>query len=145
MRRGYLVVRRIAGARNIDQAVLVANPPERDRLLASAGRLLATIHLAGFSHRDFKAGNVVADPEGKLWIVDFDGIKPATHVSPARRAAELERLVRDLRVRGGVDSDGVQAVSRAYLEELDRKGLGKGEVQATRVACAHQLGTGNGA
>ena len=121
--RGYLVVRRLQNARNIDIAVKEATLEERRRLLEASGRLVARLHAGGFSHRDLKAGNVMADQEGDLWLVDLDGVRTASELGAQRRGHELGRLLRDLRDRAGISEEEQSVLLAAYLERARRRGF----------------------
>ena len=65
-----------------------------------AGRLVAGFHRAGLDHADLNAHNLLFDPAGKGWLIDFDKGElriPAT----AWRERNLKRLRRSLlKLRG---------------------------------------------
>jgi 3-deoxy-D-manno-octulosonic acid kinase len=73
----------------------------------SAGRLLARFHRAGLDHADLNADNLLFDPFGKGWLIDFDKSSmriPAT----GWRDANLMRLRRSLlKLRGTRDEAAV--------------------------------------
>jgi 3-deoxy-D-manno-octulosonic acid kinase len=73
----------------------------------SAGRLLARFHRAGLDHADLNADNLLFDPFGKGWLIDFDKSSlriPATgwrESNPARLRRSL------LKLRGARDEAAV--------------------------------------
>ena len=65
------------------------------RLMARLGRLLAGLHGAGVEHTDLHAGNVLVDPLGRAWLIDFHGARC--------RQQRLEHLRTAWRPRRGPD------------------------------------------
>jgi hypothetical protein len=76
-------------------------------LVRGAARTLARAHVAGLAHRDLHPGNLVAQPDGRTWIVDLRGarIGRGFDAGTARRdlvglaSAVRERVSKSLRAR----------------------------------------------
>ena len=80
--------------------------------------MVARFHREGLDHADLNAHNVLFDPAGKGWMIDFDRCRmhiPAT----AWRERNLQRLLRSLYKiggesrRGSIDA-GFAQLRRAY-------------------------------
>ena len=91
-----ILVERLQGVRSLAQ--LVEEPAQAP--WEQAGRLVAGFHRAGLDHADLNAHNLLFDPAGKGWLIDFDKGElriPAT----AWRERNLKRLRRSLlKLRG---------------------------------------------
>lgn len=82
------------------------------------GRLISRFHREGLDHADLNAHNILLDPAGKCWLIDFDrGVLriPAT----SWRERNLARLLRSLlKIRGERSVDAVyrdfERLRRAY-------------------------------
>lgn len=79
-------IRAVPGARTVLECLTPAGPPG---LMASAGRLLASLHTAGLDQPDLHAGNALVDGAGALWAIDFHAAELGTEVG-------LGVLLRDL-------------------------------------------------
>lgn len=88
--RSYLLMEEIAEAADLGK-VLQAGPPDR-KLIREAAELVARLHETGFSHRDLKEGNLVRAGNGRLYLLDLDGLSFHEEVAEARAAADLHRL-----------------------------------------------------
>ena len=69
-----------------------------------AGLLVARFHRAGLDHADLNAHNLLFDPQGSGWVIDFDRSQlriPAT----AWREGNLRRLQRSLRKQRAARSE----------------------------------------
>ncbi|MDH5834725.1 3-deoxy-D-manno-octulosonic acid kinase [Luteimonas kalidii] len=104
--RAWIIVERLEGVRSL--ASLVEAEPEEAPWEAS-GRLVARFHREGLDHADLNAHNVLFDPAGKGWMIDFDRSRlhiPAT----AWRERNLQRLLRSLhKVAGDARREAVEA------------------------------------
>jgi hypothetical protein len=104
--------------------------------LARLGRLVGRMHRLGFSHRDLKAGNVLAvgGAAAAPVLADLDGLRSRGTVAPARRAKDLARLLRTAREDCGCTkadwvrllaayarAAGEPAALRALAAETDRR------------------------
>lgn len=56
--------------------------------------LVARLHNAGFSHRDLKQDNLLFDPEGRLFLIDLEGLEYLESVPVEKALANLSRLLR---------------------------------------------------
>ncbi len=75
-------------------------------------RAIYTMHEQGVWHADLNAYNVLLDPEGRAWLIDFDKARRTT-LSLERRSANLLRLRRSL-----AKVVGVRGIS--WWDELNR-------------------------
>ncbi len=95
--RAALLMERLPEVRSLADRFQVAGS---DAPLEEAGRLIARFHRAGLDHADLNAHNILFDPQGRGWLIDFDrGVLriPATRW----REANLSRLRRSLiKLRG---------------------------------------------
>jgi glycosyltransferase 2 family protein len=94
---GLLVQRMIPGRslEELDPAAVA------DDTLLAAWAEVARLHQAGIAHGDLGRHSVVADEDGRPWLVDFDH---ASAVAPERlRQADLVELLVSLAVRFGPD------------------------------------------
>jgi membrane-associated phospholipid phosphatase/tRNA A-37 threonylcarbamoyl transferase component Bud32 len=64
---GLLVERRVDG-----RTFTEAGGEVGDALLADAWRQVARLHQAGIAHQDLTGDNLLADEQGRAWLVDFD-------------------------------------------------------------------------
>jgi tRNA A-37 threonylcarbamoyl transferase component Bud32 len=85
--RCYLVMEAIPGA--VDLGHWPGDPRHAAR---SAAGLIARLHNEGFSHRDLKESNLVFDANGKLFLIDLDGLTFLKEVPIRRAAMDLARL-----------------------------------------------------
>lgn len=60
-------------------------------LMEQAARLVKRLHDEGWVHGDFKFGNLLSSAEGKLYLLDVEGVRPAR--SDQRRARDLARFL----------------------------------------------------
>ena len=103
--RAALLMERLDGVRSLSDHAQVAG---RGAPWEAAGRLIARFHRAGLDHADLNAHNILFDPAGQGWLIDFDrgAIRiPAT----GWRERNLKRLLRSLlKLRGARSVDEVQ-------------------------------------
>ena len=95
--RAAIMLERLDGARTFAACVsedAAAAPWE------AAGRLVARFHRAGLDHADLNADNLLFDPEGDGWLIDFDRGRLRKPGSTWRQN-NLARLLRSLqKLRG---------------------------------------------
>jgi len=66
-----------------------ASTIDQRRLAGRLGRLLAQLHAAGLDHTDLHASNVLIDPSGEPWMIDF-------HQARLRRRLGSEAILRQM-------------------------------------------------
>lgn len=92
--RADILVERIPGAK--DAAALMHHTRALDGIeWQTLGRAVRRLHEAQVDHTDLNCHNLMLDPAGRAWIVDFDkcGFRPGD----AWKAGNLARLLRSLR------------------------------------------------
>jgi 3-deoxy-D-manno-octulosonic acid kinase len=87
-----LITVRIIGARSLSE-LLVAGAMD-DARWAAIGRCLRRFHDMGVHHADLNAQNILLDPDGKVWVLDFDRGRERSPGDWRERA--LGRLARSL-------------------------------------------------
>lgn len=87
-----LITERIVGARSLSE--LLAAGAMDDVRWAAIGRCLRRFHDAGVHHPDLNAQNILLDPAGKVWLLDFD--RGRVRAPGAWRERALLRLARSL-------------------------------------------------
>ncbi len=95
--RADILTKRVESSRTLAE---ILQADSADPVLAeSIGRTIARFHAAGVHHADLNAHNILVDPTGDTWLIDFDRgelRKPAL----AWQQATLARLHRSLRKLG---------------------------------------------
>jgi 3-deoxy-D-manno-octulosonic acid kinase len=87
-----LITVRIVGARSLSE-MLVAGAMD-DARWAAIGRCLRRFHDMGVHHADLNAQNILIDPDGKVWVLDFD--RGRERAPGVWRERALGRLARSL-------------------------------------------------
>jgi len=72
-----------------------------DRLLAAVWAEVARLHSAGIAHRDLRGANVLVDPDGQPWLLDFGFAEAAA--SHRRLAGDVAELLASLTSLVGAD------------------------------------------
>ena len=96
-----LITERIPGARPLSE--LLAAGEMDDARWAAIGRCLRRFHDAGIQHADLNAQNILLDPQGGVWVLDFDRGRERKPGGWRERA--LRRLARSLAKIGGAGGD----------------------------------------
>jgi tRNA A-37 threonylcarbamoyl transferase component Bud32 len=67
-----------------------------DRLpvIRRIGRLIGSLHRAGFMHRDLKPTNLLVTPDGSPYLIDLDGLRRLGAVPPTSAVADIVKLAR---------------------------------------------------
>ncbi|TEA78400.1 3-deoxy-D-manno-octulosonic acid kinase [Allopusillimonas ginsengisoli] len=92
--RAAILVQRLMDTRPLAQILDEANPHD----VATA---IFAVHEAGIWHADLNAYNILLDPQGKAWLIDFDKGRLHPLLSAERRRGNLLRLRRSLVKVGG--------------------------------------------
>jgi glycosyltransferase 2 family protein len=90
-----------------------------DRLLAAVWAEVGRLRAAGIAHRDLRRANVLVDPDGQPWLLDFGFAEAAA--SPRRLAGDVAELLTSLAclvgadraVQGATGILGVEAIAQA--------------------------------
>lgn len=89
--RAAILVERVQGARSFAEWLSQPESPAWE----AAGLSIAHLHHAGVEHADLNANNLLVDPMGRVWIIDFDrGVRRSPE--SGWREANLRRLARSL-------------------------------------------------
>jgi hypothetical protein len=87
--RSYLVMKAIPQAVPLHKWT-----GDRRAATRQAADLIARLHNAGFSHRDLKQDNLLFDAQGRLHLIDLEGLEYLVSVPRAKIVANLSRLMR---------------------------------------------------
>ncbi|RZA37071.1 MAG: 3-deoxy-D-manno-octulosonic acid kinase [Lysobacteraceae bacterium] len=119
--RASILIERLADVRTLADRAQVAGT---DAPWEEAGRLIARFHRAGLDHADLNAHNLLFNPQGHGWMIDFD--RGALRIPATRwRENNLARLQRSvLKLRGERDPEAVlqdfARLRRAYDTAWER-------------------------
>ena len=98
-----------------------------------AGRLVARFHLAGLDHADLNANNILFDPRGQGWLIDFDRGR-LRRPAATWRANNLARLLRSLqKLRGTRSRKQVEADFGRLVDAYEAACMEAGESAAGRT------------
>lgn len=93
--KAAILVETIQSSHTLAQIVLEgSDQPDRNIAKQVAGSIYA-MHEAGVWHADLNAYNILLDPAGKAWLIDFDKAV-RTKVSQSARLKNIARLQRSL-------------------------------------------------
>ena len=107
--RAAILVERLHNVRPLASALDVADSEQ------VAGAIYA-MHEQGVWHADLNAYNILLDPEGRAWLIDFDKASRPV-LSPERRSANLLRLRRSLaKVAGAAGINWWGELDRSYAK-----------------------------
>ena len=88
-----ILIERIQQSRTLTE--LVRELPGPGSCAREVAHAVFAMHEAGFWHADLNAYNILLDPHGKAWLIDFDKAVEGP-VSGSKRAGNLNRLHRSL-------------------------------------------------
>ena len=91
--RNYLLMEELVEATDLGKLLSSGWSPQ-DATVKQAALLVARLHNEGFSHRDLKESNLVLGKDGKVSVLDLDGLQFLHEVPLDRAGADLERLAR---------------------------------------------------
>lgn len=82
----YQITREIENARTLDEWIIDAkvDAAEKMSIIAELGRLLGSLHNAGFSNRDLKNTNILCRSTAKgfdVYAIDLDGVRRRRHIA----------------------------------------------------------------
>jgi tRNA A-37 threonylcarbamoyl transferase component Bud32 len=114
----------VVGTQHVEDArdgvAWLAARPDRPALLRgarAAGAAIRRFHDAGGSHADLHVKNLLFRERGadtEVLVIDLDRARADAPPDPARRCAELMRLVRALHKRGLADQVGARGCAAAF-------------------------------
>ncbi len=93
---------------------------QRFKLAQQLGLLLQRLHAERFDHRDLKPTNLLLSDEGRVWLIDLDGLWRWPILPRARRVQNLARLWAGLAVRRLVTATDALRFLLAYLPRNQR-------------------------
>jgi len=67
-----------------------------DAIWTEIGKCVRKFHLAGLYHADLNVSNIMVDPSGKIWLIDFDRAR-FLETGSSQFKNNLDRLLRSLR------------------------------------------------
>lgn len=107
--RAAIIVERIPEVKALASALDVADSEQ-------VARSIYAMHEQGVWHADLNAYNILLDPEGRAWLIDFDKARRTT-LSMERRSANLLRLRRSLaKVAGARGITWWEELGRSYAK-----------------------------
>jgi tRNA A-37 threonylcarbamoyl transferase component Bud32 len=123
--RGWLVTRRLEGARDLWEAAQSDAPAPKRAHLEAAARAVRAMHRCGIIHRDLNLKNILVRSEGgtaRGYIIDFDKSRAYPgDISPLRAQNNLDRLERSLNKldpeRRHISAADWELFLRAYRED----------------------------
>lgn len=92
-----LITWRVPGARSLDEHL--GEDGVSEAAWRAVGGCIRRFHDAGHWHPDLNSRNILIDPEGEIWIIDWDRGEHRPDAATDWRRANLQRLKRDLEKR----------------------------------------------
>ena len=138
-RRSVLITEAVEGAATLEAILLgeARAPRNRRDLARAAGVLIRNMHRAGVIHRDLHAANLLADPEGRLWLLDLHGARLGRVPSFERALADLIAFAGAFMVHG-TRTDRLRFF-RAYADDPRFRDRARRVEEAARTRLAEFL------
>jgi tRNA A-37 threonylcarbamoyl transferase component Bud32 len=112
----YLLTEFVENATDLRRAWdALKTPRERRRAIEATARLIGDMHRRCLSHRDLKAANLLANPEGTLNLIDLVGMERLRNLSRRRKVQNLARLHLSFCLNGGLSLSERLRFLWAYL------------------------------
>lgn len=112
----YLLMEEVPGARDLGQLLRGGWKPDLPAV-RQAALLVARLHNDGFSHRDLKESNLVIGAEGKMHVLDLDGLRFVGKTPHSRALSDLHRLGRGVAKYSQITSAHRRAFWKFYCRE----------------------------
>jgi 3-deoxy-D-manno-octulosonic acid kinase len=116
--RADLLMARVPGGRSL--AERLPQTIGNHAALEALGRTLGRFHAQGVCHADLNAHNLLADPRGAWWLIDFDRGR-LRRPQPGWQQRRLQRLQRSLRKLGVEQLPGWEAAWDALQAAHDEQ------------------------
>ncbi len=112
----YLVTQEIPNAQNLVQFLQSAATPDiKTMILRQVGHLVYRMHQAGLRHRDLKASNLLFDGQGRLYLIDLDGMEVTNSMHHKIAKKDLSRLLQSVAQISGITPADLQTLWNASL------------------------------
>lgn len=99
-----IITQLLVGTRSLSSYLLESGPDSAT--WSEIGRVVRQLHDRGVDHPDLTAHNLLLDPEGRVFVVDFDNTRLRQRGKWARRGLErLQRSLRKVALETGTDFD----------------------------------------
>ncbi|PYQ13753.1 MAG: hypothetical protein DMH00_03500 [Acidobacteria bacterium] len=115
--RGWILTRHVPGSINLRQWVSGGLPggDERGKVLRLTAQAVRSLHAVGCTHRDLNLSNLLLAPD-RVFVLDLDGARLRSALTPRERCANLLRLYRSLAKETGVVEPLSLRDRRAFLK-----------------------------
>jgi tRNA A-37 threonylcarbamoyl transferase component Bud32 len=136
----------VEGAQDLAQLPELGSAQPARELARSLGSFCRDLYEAGLLQGDLAPNNILRDPQGQLWITDFERARLRRHVDDRARWQELARFERYLaRSRVTDRAHFLQAFSRGEFLEARRHwaGISREIRRMARRDAAHALRVSN--
>ena len=138
--RSYLLMEEIAGAMDLGVYLSGGRAPEV-KVIRQAAALVARLHEEGFTHRDLKESNLILGADGRLSVIDLEGLEHVGLVEERRAALDLARFARGVAAGRGVTRAHRMLFLRHYCRVRGRRRVpreNEGEVQSSKLKASKE-------